>query len=168
MSKLYEIKEDYSSLVELMMQAMSENDTEQVELYRDALQINEEEFKEKALNYSKVIRSEAAAIESIEAEIKRLQALKKTKESSISYLKSSLSNAMQVFNHVKVDLGIFKLSFRKSESVEITDMDLIPEYLKRQKVTIEADKALIKAGIQKEGLTIPGAFIKENLSLQIR
>lgn len=167
MSKLYEIKEDYSSLVELMMQAMSENDTEQVELYRDALQINEEEFKEKALNYSKVIRSEEASIEAIEAEIKRLQGMKKTKESSISYLKSSLSNAMQLFEFDKYDLGIFKLSFRKSESIEITDIDLIPDHLKREKISIEADKALIKAGM-KEGLIILGAYIKENYSLQIR
>ena len=65
-----------------------------------------------------------------------------------------------------MDLGVFKISIRKSESTEITDLSLIPkEFLKFKEP--EPNKTEIKKAI-KEGREIQGAVIIENESLVIK
>lgn len=166
MTTMYQITQDLAELLEMRDQAIESSDQEQVLMIDQAMCISQDNFKEKALNCAKFIKSEELNIVSIDSEIKRLQALKKSKESKIDYLKSRLSNAMQAFNFTKFDLGIFNLSFRKSESVEVLDVNLLPDEFKRVKTTVEADKIGLKKAIN-EGRQIAGAFISEKLSLKV-
>lgn len=164
---LYEITQDFNELLDLLSQAQETNDQEQISLIESALEISQDNFKDKATNYVKFIRSEEAGLSAIDEEIKRLTALKKSKTSKIDNLEARLSNSMQSIGFDKFDLGLFKLSFRKSTSVEVLDVDQLPEGFKRVKTTIDPDKAAIKKAIEA-GQEVTGTSIKHSVSLQIK
>lgn len=164
---LYTITQDFNDLLDMLNQAQEENDLDQVALIESGLEITQDNFKDKATNYVKFIRSEEAGLSAIDEEIKRLTALKKSKVSKIDNLEARLSNSMQSIGFDKYDLGLFKLSFRKSSSVEVIDVDQLPEGFKRVKTTVDADKIAIKKAIEA-GQEVFGATIKNSVSLQIK
>mgnify|MGYP000249256062 CR=1 FL=1 len=167
MENLYTITQNFSELLDFYNQATEENNQEQIDLIEQALAINNENFKEKANNYVRFIRSQELESKMIDEEIKRLTELKKSKESKALNLKERLSNSMQSIGFDKYDLDLFKLSFRKSESVDIQDIEILSDDFKRVKTVIEADKLAIKTAI-KSGQEVLGAIIKESRSLQIK
>lgn len=59
------------------------------------------------------------------------------------------------------------VSFRKSEKVEVDDVDSLPAELKTQKVTFDPDKKAIKA-LLKEGKEVSGCRLVESLNTQIK
>lgn len=164
---LYTITQDFNDLLDMLNQAQEENDLDQVALIESGLEITQDNFKDKATNYVKFIRSEEAGLSAIDEEIKRLTALKKSKVSKIDNLEARLSNSMQSIGFDKFDLGLFKLSFRKSTSVEVLDVEQLPEGFKRVKTTVDADKIAIKKAIEA-GQEVTGASIKHSASLQIK
>lgn len=122
---LYEINKDYTNLFFELEQILSIPDKEitQEEIERlkeidSLLTVNQDNFKEKALNYAMYISSLEGDIEKIDVERKRLLGLKQSKEKLIEKLKTNLVNSMKLLNTDKVDLSTFKLSLRKSESVD--------------------------------------------------
>lgn len=167
MTNLYTITQDFNDLLDMLNQAQEENDLDQVALIESGLEITQDNFKDKATNYVKFIRSEEAGLSAIDEEIKRLTALKKSKVSKIDNLEARLSNSMQSIGFDKYDLGLFKLSFRKSTSIEVSDLDQIPEGFKRVKTTIDPDKVAIKKAIEA-GQEVSGVTIKNSVSLQIK
>jgi len=167
MTNLYTITQDFNDLLDMLNQAQEGNDLDQVALIESGLEITQDNFKDKATNYVKFIRSEEAGLSAIDEEIKRLTALKKSKVSKIDNLEARLSNSMQSIGFDKYDLGLFKLSFRKSSSVEVLDVEQLPEGFKRVKTTIDADKIAIKKAIES-GQEVTGASIKHSASLQIK
>lgn len=164
---LYTITQDFNDLLDMLNQAQEEGNQEQISLIESGLEITQDNFKDKATNYVKFIRSEEAGLSAIDEEIKRLTALKKSKVSKIDNLEARLSNSMQSIGFDKYDLGLFKLSFRKSSSVEVIDVDQLPEGFKRVKTTVDADKIAIKKAIEA-GQEVTGASIKHSASLQIK
>lgn len=161
MANLFNIQSEYI----VLMQQLMENGGEVTPELQEALEINQQQLQEKAANYCVVIRNLESESEIIANEIKRLQELKKVRENAANRLKETISKAMELYEVEKIETPLTKLSFRKSESVEITDLELIPhEY---QKVKVEADKTAIKAAI-KSGANVPGAKLMTNKNLQIR
>ena len=67
----------------------------------------------------------------------------------------------------KLDLGIFKVSFRKSKSLSVLFEDKIPEQFKELRQEIYIHKLELRKAIE-EGLETEGAEIVENKSLQIK
>ena len=59
------------------------------------------------------------------------------------------------------------VNFRRSETVEVADMALIPGELLRVKTTVEPNKTAIKA-LLKEGREVVGCRLIENQSVQIK
>ena len=59
------------------------------------------------------------------------------------------------------------VSFRRSETVEVADLALIPKDLLRVKTTFEANKTAIKA-LLKEGQEVVGCRLVENQNIQIK
>lgn len=163
---LYQIEKDYLYIIDALENSMSEEISEQeINEANQLLEINQADFQEKARAYAFVIRNEEASLEAIENEIKRLTALKKSKQGKIDSLKTRISNAMQLFGFDKIDLGLFKLSFRKSQSVQIEEGAIIPDAL--TKVVVSPDKTALKNAI-KSGEVIPGVSIVESKNLQIK
>jgi hypothetical protein len=158
---LYEITREAQELAFLL-----ETDELTAEL-EEALVINQDQLQSKAGNYAKVIANIQSDSDSIEYEIKRLKAMKETKDRSISRLKEALRYAMLVSGIEKIESGLFKISLRRSEAVEVDVLEALPNEFVNVKNVITADKIAIKEAI-KRGEYVIGARIVENFSLQIK
>lgn len=165
---LWEITQEFLSLASYIEEAGGEATDEMME----ELSINRESFSHKAEGYSKLILKWESEIDTASAEIKRIQAIKKTKENSVARLKETLLNALMIYGQENSKTGgkqwetpLMKLSTRRSVAVEIVDEAEIPETFFVTKR--EASKAAISAAL-KGGEEVPGAFLKENVSLQIK
>lgn len=166
MKSLYEIKDDHLSLLELV-DSMEDATPEEQEALQEGLRINEENFYSKSENYIKFIRSEEKDIEVIDAEIARLKKLKTSKQNKIDYLRGLLISAMNTFQKTKLAFATIKVSIRKSESVEIGNIDEIPKEYVLEKIEFKADKVKIKEAL-KSGVAIAGAYLQTTENLSIR
>ena len=122
------------------------------------------DYENKVENYIKVIKNLEADIEARKNEIKRLTELNKADEKKKDRLKETLTISMELTGHERVDTILFKVSFRKSEAVEVDDL-LLPEAYKV--ATWKADKKRLKEDL-KNGLEIIGATLVERKNLSIR
>jgi homoserine dehydrogenase len=158
---LYEITREALELASLLE---TEELTPELEA---ALVINQEHLQTKAGNYAKVIANIQSDADAIETEIKRLKAMKDSKERAITRLKEAVREAMLVSNIDKIESPLFKLSLRRSESVEVDVVEAVPSAFQNVKNVVTADKLAIKEAI-KRGEFVMGARIVENFSLQIK
>lgn len=158
---LFNITQNYLTLAN----QLSEGElTPQIEI---ELQLNETQIKEKLVNYGYVIKNFEYEVNAVNEEIKRLTDLKKRNEKAIERMETAISNAMQLYGIEKVDSSFLKLSFRKSESVEIVnDAQLSPQYT-TTKTTITPNKVAIKDAL-KRGDVVEGAILVTNQNLQIK
>jgi hypothetical protein len=161
MKTLFEITRDAIELASILEEG------EFTPELQERLAITENELKDKAVNYAKVIKTFEGDISLIDAEIKRLQALKSSKGKVIDRLKESVTTAMTSFHVDVIDVVTTKLFFRKSESVEIENDELVPEEYKLSRVVVNPDKIRIKQ-LLKSGEQVPGCQIVEKLNLQIK
>ena len=158
---LYEITHEAQYLAALLE---TEELTPELE---ELLVINQEQLQAKAGNYAKVIANIQGDSDAIDAEIKRLKAMKESKDRAVTRLKDAVKNAMMVSGIDKIESPLFKLSLRRSEAVEVEVPEALPIDWQVKKVTITADKVAIKQAI-KDGYAITGARIIENFNLQIK
>jgi len=163
MKNLYEIEKEYIMLADQIIDAGGEV-TEELGL---ALSINQDELQAKGRGYGFVIKTLESDIDIIDAEIKRLQSFKSSRNKAIERLKGSLSDAMQLFDIDKIETPTLKISFRKSESVYIENPDLLDKNYVTVVRTESPNKVAIKDAI-KRGETVIGAVIINNLNLQIK
>jgi hypothetical protein len=159
MRSMYQISMEAQSIA-----SMLESEELSPEL-ESALVINQNELQEKSVNYGYVIKEAENHISLIEAEIKRLQEMKKVQQNKVERLKETVLNAMNIYGIEKINSPFLIISIRKSESVEIGE-GLPMEYM-MEKTTFTPDKTRIKNAI-KAGENIVGATIKENQNLQIK
>ena len=127
----------------------------------DALAVR---IEDKLNGCANVVESLEGYVDSIDAEIKRLQELKRHYNSRIESLKGYMLRNVRKLNG-KVELPTHRLSTRKSRAVEIIDLDAIPEGYKRIKV--EPDKRAIAAAISA-GVDVPGATLVQNERLVLK
>ena len=158
---LYQITQEAQYLAALL-------ETEELTPELEAeLLINQEQLQIKGINYAKVIANYQSESDQIDAEIKRLKALKESRDKKVTWLTESLKNAMLVSGIEKIDSPLFKISLRRSEAVEVEVPEALPVDWQVKKVTITADKVAIKKAI-KEGYSITGARLIENFNLSIK
>ena len=160
---IFNIQSEYQQLVNQLIENQGEL-TPELEL---ALQINKDNFHSKSENYGYITKQFDGEIDIIDNEIKRLQQAKKTREKTIERLKDTIELAMLTFDIDKIETPLIKISFRKSESVEVTDVNELPNEFKVIKLTETADKLKIKDAL-KSGMFIEGCSIKTNRNLQIK
>lgn len=122
------------------------------------------DYENKVENYIKVIKNTEADVEARKNEIKRLTELNRADERKNERMKEALKDSMALTGHERVDTPLFKVSFRKSESVEVDDL-LLPEAYKV--ATYKPDKKRLKEDL-KNGLEILGAELVERKNLSIR
>lgn len=127
----------------------------------DNLLMQKDEKIENVACWIKNLLSDADAIKAEkDALAERESRLRKKADSLQKYLSDALNG--QKFSTARCDV-----SFRRSETVKVDNVNLIPAELLRVKTTVEADKTAIKAAI-KEGREISGCKLIENLNIQIR
>jgi hypothetical protein len=158
---LYQITQEAQYLAALL-------ETEELTPELEAeLLINQEQLQTKGINYAKVIANYQSEADQIDAEIKRLKAMKESRDKKVTWLTESLKKAMLVSGIEKIESPLFKISLRRSEAVEVEIPEALPIDWQVKKVTITADKVAIKKAI-KEGYSITGARLVENFNLQIK
>lgn len=116
----------------------------------------------------------------IDKEIKRLQAEKKARERKCEWLKNRVDYFVKSqftdengnldtegVNKYKLELPHSKISYRKSDSVEVFDIEKLPKEYIKTKIEENPDKVAIKNAI-KDGKKIDGAKIITNYNIQIK
>lgn len=157
MATLYELTGQFLDIYNLELDEETKLDTlESIDWNSD--------YENKVENYIKVMKNLEADIEARKNEIKRLAELNKDDEKKKEYLKDTLSASMILTGHERVDTQLFKVSFRKSQAVEV-DETVLPEAYKV--ATWKADKKRLKEDL-KNGFEILGAELVERKNLSIR
>lgn len=154
MASLYEINQEILNCVD--METGEIIDVERL----GQLQLAREDKVEGIALWIKNLLSDADAIKSEE---EKLAQRRKVNENKAKNLKEYLSKFLsgQKFKTPKVSI-----SYRKSESVEVTDISkLDDDYLKFAEPTV--DKTKVKKAL-KAGTTLQGVVLVENQNIQIR
>lgn len=125
------------------------------------------EFDDKASNIALYIQELQAQAEAIKNKRDSLYDRQKSTTNKAERLKAYLSDMMNRAGKTKVETDDVRISFRKSESVDILDESLIPEEYINAKLTVTPDKVSIKKAI-KNGQDIAGVMLVENQNLQIK
>jgi hypothetical protein len=161
MRALYHINEELNAINEELMAAQGELTPE----LENKLVITKQELAEKSVNYALVILNNQADSNAIDAEIKRLKALKDAIDSTTDKLKEAVSNAMLMHDLTEVKSPLVKMSFRKSKSVHITDENELDASFFEYKRTV--NKTAIKKAIEG-GELVAGAELIEKQNLQVK
>lgn len=157
MATLYELTGIYQQIYDMEMDDETKLDT------LESIDWNED-YENKVENYIKVMKNLDADIEARKNEIDRLKKLNDADKSKKERMKTDLATSMELTGHEKVDTTLFKVSFRKSEAVEV-DETVLPESYKV--ATWKPDKKRLKEDL-KNGLEILGAELVERKNLNIR
>ena len=158
---LYQIEQEYINLAETLI----ENGGELTPELETQLTITKDQLQNKGVCYGMVIKDIEAENDVIDAEIKRLTELKKSRSKAIDRLKDNLSQAMQLFELEEIKTPLIKINFRSSQSVEV-DVNLDQKYVKTT-VSTAPDKVAIKEAI-KSGVEVTGARLVTNQNIQIK
>lgn len=127
----------------------------------DALQMAKEEKIENLALWHKELIAEADAIK---AEEKKLADRRKTAEKKADSLKNYLD---YVLAGEKFKTPRVAVSYRKSETVNVFDIDKLPDNFKKFKTEVSADKTNIKAYL-KQGNILDGVELVVNNNIQIK
>ena len=133
----------------------------------DMQMLNELEIakNDKLEGYGVIIREMKSEIDECDAEMKRIKEIADRKKNAMERLKKSLQEFM-IGNEIdKLESVKVKLSFRKSQSLEIEEDAIIPEDLMRIKK--EPDKTAIKDFIVNGG-ELQGVHLLDKKNIQIK
>lgn len=155
MANLYEINKDLLNCI----------DTETGEIVDvdkfDQLQIEKNDKLENIALWYKNLLAEASAYKAEKDVFAEKQRRAENKADSLKkYLDSALHGSK--FETVKVNI-----SYRKSSSVNVEDIDKLPEDYRKVVTSVSADKVAITKAL-KAGEIIPGAELVENSNIQIK
>ena len=178
MSSLYEIDERLRNLEEYGVDEYGEIlDEDSFNAKFDEIQMALSEKIENSMCFYKNLQAD---IEAFKAEEKNLAQRRKVKENLAERVKNRIDNYVTMqftdedgnvdkdnLNKWKFETPKVKLSYRKSDSVEVSDINLLPKEYVKEKVELSADKTALKKDI-KSGKEINGAKIVTNLNMQVK
>lgn len=100
-------------------------------------------------------------------EIARLTVRKKAFQERATAIRQRVASSMEQAQEKSVENLTARITLVKTKSVDILDETEIPLELLRTKTVVEADKKAIAEKL-KAGEEVPGARLKENLSVRIK
>ena len=125
------------------------------------------EISEKIENVACYIKNLTADISALKEEEKNLSTRRKQKERKIESLRDYINYAMGLSGRKSLESPRCKVSYRKSSSVEVPDVNALDKDYITEVIELKADKTAIKNAI-KEGKEVAGASIVERQNLQIK
>ena len=125
------------------------------------------EISEKIENVACYIKNLTADISALKEEEKNLNARRKQKERKIDSLKGYINYAMELSGRKSLESPRCKVSYRKSSSVEVPDINALDKDYITKTIEIKPNKVAIKEAL-KEGKTVEGAEIVERQNLLIK
>lgn len=155
MASLYQIDQEILNCID--METGEILDVEKL----SALQMEREIKLENVALWIKNLKSN---VNEFKIEIENLKARQESAKNRVDKLENWLSNAL---NGEKMTTSKVQVSFRKSESVQIENENLIPEEYMKRKVEIAPDKVAIKKAI-KEGQKVAGCELVTNTNISVK
>ena len=163
--KLYEISQRMKNVLDVV-QAEHDDDTDlqsQLEQFQD-LEIS---FQEKLDATMLAYFDKTASITAVDEELKRLAKHKAYLVRQQKQIKSYLDYCMNTSGKQKHESDMWRISYRSSASVYISDDALLPAEYITTKTTTSPDKTAIKVAI-KWWKEVPGASLVESRNIQIK
>lgn len=152
MNSLYDIKNKFVELA--LRDDLTEEETQELAT------ILSNELTNKSMNIIGFVKNVEGNLDMLDAEIKRLQELKKATNNKLDKFKQYVENNMLELGIEEMTTPIGKLSFRKSPaSVEIIDESLVPEEYIKIKTETSVDKKAILDAFKETGEIINGTRI---------
>jgi len=167
---IFEIDESIRQALDRMTEEMEETGCVSDEMALELSSLNEAREKkiEGLALYFKEAQAEADAIKE---EAKKLAERARTAQNKADYLKGYLSRILfnpEAEKQDKFETSRVRVSFRKSESVDVDDdWQKIDENFVIVKTDHQIDKAGIKEAL-KAGIEVKGASLKTNYNIQIK
>ena len=176
---LYEINDQLAILEEYSVDPETGEllDEDQFNTKFDEIQMALNDKIESSICFVKNLNAE---VEAFKTEEKNLAQRRKVKENLAERIKNRIDTYIKTqytdeegnvdtvgLNKYKMETPKMKLSYRKSESVNITDIDSIPKEYIKTKTEVSADKTNIKKAI-KAGRHINGAELVTNINMQVK
>lgn len=151
-NSLYDIKNKFVELA--LRDDLTEEETQELAT------ILSNELTNKSMNIIGFVKNIEGNLDMLDAEIKRLQELKKATNNKLDKFKQYVENNMLELGIEEMTTPIGKLSFRKSPaSVEIIDESLVPEEYIKIKTETSVDKKAILDAFKETGEIINGTRI---------
>ena len=163
--KAYEIVNGMIDTLDIFLESdQNESDKENYDYIMEFLK---EELENKSSNIIKYIRNVSLEVEVLSQEEDRLEKLRKQKEKKVNSLKKYLTDILLNLDKNKIETELGNLGLRKSVSVAIDNLDLIPKRYIQKKVELVPDKRMLSE-LLKQGKNIKGVHLEDKYSLQIR
>ncbi|MEG1087548.1 MAG: siphovirus Gp157 family protein [Cetobacterium sp.] len=163
--KAYEIVNGMIDTLDIFLESeQNEGDRENYEFVMEFLK---EELENKSSNIIKYIRNVSLEVEVLSQEEDRLEKLRKQKEKKVNSLKKYLTDILLNLDRNKIETELGNLGLRKSVSVAIDNLDLIPKKYIQKKIELVPDKRMLSE-LLKQGKNIKGVHLEDKYSLQIR
>ncbi len=167
MPNLYLLAQEYKDLENALL-ASADEETGELDIdISKAVEKAQGTFEEKAVAVATVYRNLGTYSGNIDAEIKRLQALKKRVDREQDRVKEYLTQACEMTGMESIRGVYANISFRKSEQTVIDDESVLPKEYVIEKITYSPDKTKIKNAI-KAGQEVQGAHIEVKNNIQIK
>lgn len=163
--KAYEIMNGMIDTLDIFLE--SEQNESDRENYDYIMEFLKEELQSKSSNIIKYIRNVTLEVEVLSQEEERLEKLRKQKEKKVISLKKYLTDILLNLDKNKIETELGNLGLRKSVSVAIDNLDLIPKKYIQKKVELVPDKRMLSE-LLKQGKNIKGVHLEDKYSLQIR
>ena len=161
---LYELKENYRAVLELM-----EDEEADQEAVADTLSMITDDIEEKAENYAIIMKELEAEAEKLKKEEERLNRRRKAIESHREQMKETLKSAMELIGKKKFKSEHFSFTIQKnggSLPVIITNPDALPERFKQY--SWKADTEQLRNYLQIMGTQSFAHLGERGESLRIR
>lgn len=158
---LYQLADEYQRALDAIQ---IDEETGEV-LGFDRIEALEAQYDQKAINCALYLKSLDAEVKAIKAEETALKQRRETTQKKFDRLKQYIEVCMRSAGKDVIQDPRVRLSFRRSKKVQILNESLLPARLLRIKA--EPDKTAIAQEL-KAGLTVPGAELISNLSLQVK
>ena len=163
--KAYEIVNGMIDTLDIFLESdQNERDREN---YNYIMEFLQEELENKSSNIIKYIRNISLEVEILSQEEDRLEKLRKQKEKKVNSLKKYLTDILLNLDKNKIETELGNLGLRKSVSVAIDNLDLIPKKYIQKKIELVPDKRILSE-LLKQGKNIKGVHLEDKYSLQIR
>ena len=180
MANLFEIEQSMMNLLEYRVDDSTGEIIETEEDFNNLYNSIQLDLQTKIDNSNCLCKLIDGELEVIDKEIKRLQVEKKSRENKKEWIRRNVDNFIRKqftdengnldsegLNKYKLELPHSKISYRKSDSVDVYDIDSLPKEYIKEKVEVSADKTALKKDI-KSGKEINGAKIVTNLNMQVK
>lgn len=165
--------------MKLIGQTLEENGGELTPELEEQWIETKESLEQKVDNYNSLVKYFGYRSDNLAAEIKRLQALKKSTDNSKKRVEEHLKYVMEAFGLTKLEGKLCKISLSSSTSTEVDEATLLQQFNDKKDalqaelppwitVKYEVSKTALKEAFKDKDITPAGVSFVKNTSLKFR